>query len=71
MNSCQRFVGSRRNTAEDATVPKYMAWICTESPQLFYCACDGGSSRSKSKAIDPFDYDLVATSYQYLEDKTR
>ena len=52
----------RRNTAEDATIPKYMAWICTESPQLFYCACDGGS-RSKSKAaIDPFDYDLVATS---------
>ena len=46
----------RRNTAEDATIPKYMAWICTESPQLFYCACDG---RAHPKAIDPFGYHLT------------
>ena len=30
--------------------------ISRENPQLFYCACDGGS---RPKAIDPYGYHLV------------
>ena len=41
---------------EDPTIPKYTALISRENPQLFYCACDGGS---RPKAIDPYGYHLV------------
>merc|ERR1712178_493928 len=46
----------RRNTVEDATIPKYAAWMSRENPQLFHCACDGGSLE---KLVDPFDYHMV------------
>ena len=46
----------RRNTVEDATIPKYRALISRENPQLFYCACDGGA---RPKTIDPYGYHLV------------
>ena len=41
---------------KDATIPKYTALNSRENPQLFYCACDGGS---RPKAIDPYGYHLV------------
>lgn len=46
----------RRNTVDDATIPKYTPLISRENPQLFYCACDGGA---RPKAIDPCGYHLV------------
>jgi len=46
----------RRNTVEDTTIPKYAAWMSRENPQLFNCACDGGSC---VKPIDPFDHHMV------------
>ena len=55
----------RRNAVEDATIPKYTAWISRENPQLFYCACDG---RYRPKAIDPFDYHLVGCKIGVTED---
>ena len=41
---------------EDFTIRKYTALTSRENPQLFYCACDGGS---RPKSIDPFGYHLV------------
>ena len=46
----------RRNAVEDPMIPKYTALISRENPQLFYCACDGGS---RPKAIDPYGHHLV------------
>ena len=46
----------RRNAVEDPTIPKYTALISRENPQLFYCACDGGS---RPKVIDPYGYHLL------------
>ena len=46
----------RRNTVEDPTISKYTPLISRENPQLFHCACDGGSC---PKSIDPFGYHLV------------
>ena len=46
----------RRNTVDDATIPKYTPLISRENPQLFYCACDG---RELPEAIDPYGYHLV------------
>ena len=46
----------RRNTVDDATIPKYTPLISRETPQLFYCACDG---RARPKAIDPYGYHFV------------
>ena len=43
----------RRNTVDDATIPRYAPFISRENPQLFYCACD---SRARPKSIDPFGY---------------
>ena len=38
---------------EDISIPKYATWMFRENPQLFNCACDGGS---REKPIDPFVY---------------
>ena len=46
----------RRNTVDDATIPKYTPSISRENPQLFHCACDG---RTRPKVIDPFGYHLT------------
>lgn len=46
----------RRNAVEDPTIPKYMALMSREDPQIFRCACDGSS---RSKRIDPYGYHLV------------
>ena len=56
--SSSEFVSAicRRNTVDDATIPKYTPLISRENPQLFYCACDG---RARPKAIDPCSYHLV------------
>jgi len=46
----------RKNTVDDATIPKYTPLISRENPQLFYCARDG---RARPKAIDPCGYHLI------------
>ena len=46
----------RRNTVDDATIPKYTPSMSRENPQLFHCPCDGGA---RPKAIDPFGHHLT------------
>ena len=45
-------------------IPKYTALISRENPQLFYCACDGGS---RPKAIDPYGYHYVTYKPEVVE----
>ena len=46
----------RRNAVADPTIPKYTAFLSIENPQVFQCACDGGS---RPKAIAPYGYRLI------------
>ena len=49
----------RRNTVDDATIPRYTPLISRENPLLFFGACDG---RARPKAIDTSENFILKAS---------